>query len=212
MLSVAPSTIGYRRQPVLDFPGMELADGEHCLLTGPSGSGKTTLLYAMAGLAEVLAGGIKLNGTDITSLSETAGDRFRGQNVGIIFQTLHLVKSLSVLDNLLLASYLAGLPQRVQRADALLAKLGIIDKKDHMPATLSQGQAQRVAIARAVLHEPVLILADEPTSSLDDANAAAAIDLIREVARETGASLVVATHDARIKGHFQNVVQIGGAS
>ena len=119
MLSVTPSTIGYRGQTVLDFPGMDLAEGAHCLLTGPSGSGKTTLLYALAGLAEVLDGRISLNGTDITALSEAAGDRFRGENVGIIFQTLHLVKSLSVLDNLLLASYLAGLPQRAERADII---------------------------------------------------------------------------------------------
>jgi ABC-type lipoprotein export system ATPase subunit len=212
MLTVVPSTIGYRETPVLDFPGMELADGAHCLLIGPSGSGKTTLLYALAGLSEVMAGGVHLNGTEISALSEAERDRFRGENVGIIFQTLHLVKSLTVLDNLLLASYLAGLPQRPQRAVALLDKLGIADKKDHMPATLSQGQAQRVAIARAVLNDPVLILADEPTSSLDDVSAAGAIGLIREVTADTGASLVVATHDARVKPHFQTLIEIGGAS
>jgi putative ABC transport system ATP-binding protein len=212
MLTVVPSTIGYRETPVLDFPGMELADGAHCLLIGPSGSGKTTLLYALAGLAEVMAGGVHLNGTEISALSEAERDRFRGENVGIIFQTLHLVKSLTVLDNLLLASYLAGLPQRPQRAVALLDKLGIADKKDHMPATLSQGQAQRVAIARAVLNDPVLILADEPTSSLDDMSAATAIKLIREVAADNAASLVVATHDARVKPHFPTVIEIGGGS
>jgi ABC-type lipoprotein export system ATPase subunit len=212
MLSITRSTIGYGKKPVLDFPGMELVHGSQCLLIGPSGSGKTTLLYAMAGLAEVLDGRVSLNETEITGLTEAARDRFRGANIGIIFQTLHLVKSLSVINNLLLASYLAGLPQRRERAIALLEKLGIGQKQDQMPATLSQGQAQRVAIARAVLHEPALILADEPTSSLDDSNATAAVDLICEVARETGASLVVATHDARIKPRFQTVIEIGGAS
>jgi putative ABC transport system ATP-binding protein len=212
MLTVAPSTIGYSEKPILQFPGMELADGAQCLLIGPSGSGKTTLLYALAGLANVMTGGVHLNGTEITALPEAERDRFRGKNVGIIFQTLHLVKSLTVLDNLLLASYLGGLSQRPQRAIALLDKLGIVHKKNHMPATLSQGQAQRVAIARAVLNDPVLILADEPTSSLDDVSAASAIGLIREVAAENGASLVVATHDARVKPHFKTVIEIGGAS
>ena len=210
MLNIERVTLGYEGKPVLDFKGLELPKGGQCLLVGNSGSGKTTLLYAIAGLNPVIKGKIIINGTEVTALSEARQDHFRGQNIGIIFQTLHLVKSLTVLENLLLASYLAGYPQDTDGVIALLKKLGIENKKDAMPSELSQGQAQRVGIARAVLNKPKLILADEPTSSLDDKNCAEVIALIKQVANDNGASLVIATHDARVKAHFSNVIKIGG--
>jgi putative ABC transport system ATP-binding protein len=157
-----------------------------------------------------MAGTITVGGTDLTTLSEAALDHFRGRRIGMIFQTLHLMRSLSVLDNLLLASYVAGLPQKREHARQLLAELGIAEKADALPEALSQGQAQRVAIARAVLHRPALILADEPTSSLDDEACAVVIGLIRQVARETGAALVISTHDSRVKEHFNQIIQLGG--
>ena len=175
MLNIERVTLGYEGKPVLNFKGLDLPKGGHCLLSGTSGSGKTTLLYAIAGLNPVISGRITINGTEVTALSEARQDYFRGQNIGIIFQTLHLVKSLTVLENLLLASYLVGHPQDTDSVITLLKKLGIEDKKDAMPSRLSQGQAQRVAIARAVLNKPKLILADEPTSSLDDKNCAEVI-------------------------------------
>lgn len=210
MLHVSHVTLGYDGKPILEFDGMQLEKSAYCLLTGPSGSGKTTLLYAIAGLNPVMKGSISVNDTEITALKESELDRFRGQHIGIIFQTLHLVKSLSVLDNLLLAPYVAGQKRDQKEIVAILDMLGIAHKKDAMPSELSQGQAQRVAIARAVLNKPALILADEPTSSLDDKNCADVIKLIQQVAKESGASLVISTHDARVKEHFANVITIGG--
>lgn len=210
MLKISPVTLGYNGKPVLRFGGLDLPKGGQCLITGVSGSGKTTLLYAIAGLVRVMEGKIAVGGTDITTLPEAALDHFRGRQIGMIFQTLHLVKSLSVLDNLMLASYLVGLPPEKERALELLEELGIADKKEALPEALSQGQAQRVAIARAVLHRPALILADEPTSSLDDEACATVIGLIRQTARENDATLVISTHDSRLKAHFSQVIHLGG--
>lgn len=209
MLNIEKVTLGYGGKAVLDFKGLDLPICGQCLLSGASGSGKTTLLYAIAGLNPVIQGRITINGTEITALSEVRRDYFRGQNIGIIFQTLHLVKSLTVLENLLLASYITGHPQDEKYVLSILKKLGIENKKDAMPSELSQGQAQRVAIARAVLNKPKLILADEPTASLDDKNCEEVISLIKQVADDTGSSLVIATHDARVKAHFSNIIKIG---
>lgn len=211
MLNVSQVSLGYNGKPVLHFAGMQLLQGEHCLLNGPSGSGKTTLLYAIAGLVRTLEGTITLAGTNISAISEAARDHLRGRQIGMIFQTLHLVRSLNVLDNLLLASYVAGMSRGKERSLELLDRLGIADKAAALPEELSQGQAQRVAIARAVLHRPALILADEPTSSLDDAVCADVVELIRQTARESGATLLISTHDSRVKNHFDRVVSLGGA-
>lgn len=209
MLTLSKLTLGYAGKPVLQFKGAQLQQGEQCLITGASGSGKTTLLYAIAGMIPVMEGHITLGDTDVANLSESARDRFRGQHIGMIFQTLHLVKSLSVMDNLLLASYVASLPQKREHAREMLARLGIEHKQNDLPETLSQGQAQRVAIARAILHAPKLILADEPTSSLDDRSCEAVIGRIKEVAQETQATLVISTHDSRVKAHFKHVIALG---
>jgi len=211
MLSISDVTLGYEGKPVLRLRGLELPDGGQCLIIGASGSGKTTLLYAIAGLIPVMAGTLAIGGIDIAKFSEAQRDHFRGRHIGMIFQTLHLVKSLSVLDNLLLAAYVADVPQQRQRAEEVLKKLGIHDKKDDLPERLSQGQAQRVAIARAVLHCPALILADEPTSSLDDSACETVVNLIKEVAEDTGAMLVISTHDNRVKAHFSTIIDLGNA-
>lgn len=210
MLNISKLTLGYEDKVVLEFNGLKLTKGDQCLLTGPSGCGKTTLLYAIAGINNVINGQIVINGVDISELSEARRDKFRSRNIGIIFQTLHLVKSLSVFDNLMLSLYLAGLPQESKHIDQLLETLGIADKKSSMPSELSQGQAQRLAIARAVLKKPSLILADEPTSSLDDKSCQIVINLIKQVASDFGATLLISTHDSRVKGSFKNTVNIGG--
>lgn len=209
MLKISKSTFGYEGKPVLEFAGIDLPQGEHCLLSGASGSGKTTLLYSIAGINKPLQGNIIINNTDITTLSESQRDNFRGKNIGIIFQTLHLVKSLSVLDNLILSSYLTNIPQKKQHALELLSQLNIADKANSLPQELSQGQAQRVAIARAVINSPSLILADEPTSSLDDKSCDSVIELIKKTAKNSNASLIISTHDSRIKSHFTNIIRIG---
>jgi len=126
--------VGYYGKPVLRLDNLHLPEGGQCLITGASGSGKTTLLYAIAGLTDVLQGSIAIGGTDIATLSEVARDHFRGQRIGMIFQTLHLVKSLSVMDNLLLASYVTHLPQKRERVNEILKALDLSHKKDELPA------------------------------------------------------------------------------
>ena len=211
MLSINTLTAGYDGKAVVDIPSLTLAAGEHCLILGKSGSGKTTLLYAIAGLLKPLSGTITVNGTDIVAKSGTGLDAFRGKTIGIIYQTLHMVPALSVLDNLLLAQYAAGIAQDVAKAKTLLATLGISDHGHKKPAMLSQGQLQRVAIARAAINSPKLIIGDEPTSALDDASCDAVMHLLLETATSSGASLVIATHDARIKKYFAKTLTLGDA-
>lgn len=206
MLKVEDITIGYGSTPIINLDKLYLPENGQCLITGASGGGKTTLLYAIAGLIPVMEGKITINGIEISKLREAEMDHFRGIHLGIIFQTLHLMRSLTVMENLLLASYAVNLPPKPLHISELLHRLDIYDKKDAYPHNLSQGQAQRVAIARAVLHSPKLILADEPTSSLDDRNCESVIEIIKEIAKETGAALLIATHDSRIKAHFPNVL------
>jgi putative ABC transport system ATP-binding protein len=174
------------------------AAGEAWLLEGPSGCGKSTLLHILAGLVTPTAGDVRVAGTDLRTLGESARDRWRGRTVGLVPQRLHLVQALCVRDNLALAQSLAGHPHDAIRIAALLEAVGVADLAHRLPRELSQGQAQRVAIARAVINRPVLLLADEPTASLDDAHAAAALELLRAQAVEAGATLVVASHDHRV--------------
>jgi putative ABC transport system permease protein len=181
--------------------------GERWLLSGASGSGKSTLLNILAGLLRPAAGRVKVAGQDLAQLEESALDRWRGRNIGYVPQRLHLIESLDVLDNLLLAQFLAGATVDRPVAIELLASLGIDRVASRKPQALSQGQAQRVAIARAVINRPALLLADEPTAALDDANARAAAALLSERADAVGATLVVASHDGRIGSAFFEALQ-----
>ncbi len=200
MLSIKGLRAGYGDKALAQLASLELTRGQSALLLGSSGSGKTTLLLAMAGLADILAGTVRLGEVELTSLSATARDRVRGRSIGLIFQDLHLVAGLSTLDNLLLAPFAAGVAQDRSKAMALLDELGLADWAHKSAETLSRGQAQRTAIARAMLIGPELILADEPTASLDDASCERVWRLLSRAAAETGAPLVVATHDQRLKG------------
>lgn len=208
MLKLSDVTLGYNQQSLVKTQDFSLKQGEECLITGASGSGKTTLLYTIAGLLPPVSGSVLVGDTEIHALTEPARDTFRGTHIGIIFQTLHLVKSLTALENILLSAYLINQPQNHERAVALLEKLNIAEKHNALPSDLSQGQQQRVAIARAVFHKPSLILADEPTASLDDAAAENTITLLKQVAAENKATLVIATHDARVKAHFKKVIAL----
>ncbi len=214
LVSITDLKAGYGGKTVIAFDRLQIARGQHTLLLGPSGSGKTTLLNILAALATPMTGEISIDNVRVDTLSESQRDHFRGQKIGLVMQRLHLISALSVRDNLLLAQRLAGVQANGKCVNAILEKLGIANKFHVYPHQLSQGEAQRVAIARAVLNSPVMILADEPTSALDDANAEAAIALLFAQAEDHGATLVVATHDARIKSRFksENVIALKGAA
>jgi putative ABC transport system ATP-binding protein len=189
----------YGTTRVLAVDSWHAGAGETWLLAGPSGSGKSTLLHVLAGLTTPTRGRVVVAGTELSALAPGQRDRWRGRAVGIVPQRLHLVGALSVADNLRLAQTLARLPADDDRIRAMLEAVHVGDLAHRYPRELSQGQAQRVAIARAVINRPALVLADEPTANLDDAHAAAAFELLRAQALEAGATLVVASHDARVR-------------
>jgi putative ABC transport system ATP-binding protein len=195
--------------PIIHLPSISIASGEHTLLLGPSGSGKTTLINCIAGLQVAASGRISVNGVDIVALSPRARDRHRAANIGLVMQRLHLISAMTVRTNLVLAQTLGGNPADLALIEHLTNALHIGHKLNQYPRELSQGEAQRAAIARALVNKPALLLADEPTSALDDANCAAAIHLLLDQARLHGATLVVATHDARIKPLFSHVIDLG---
>lgn len=183
---------------MLAIDAFHLDAGRHALLLGQSGSGKSTLLHLLAAVLTPQQGRISVAGTDLASLSPRAADVWRGRHIGFLPQQLALVNSLDVRDNVLLAAYASNQAANVQRAAALLAALGLADKMRSMPHQLSHGQRQRVAIARAMLMRPALVLADEPTANLDDAACASVVELLVEQAAQVRASLVIASHDARL--------------
>jgi putative ABC transport system ATP-binding protein len=195
-------------KPVLALARFEAAAGEHWLVLGASGSGKTTLLNLLAGLLAPSEGEIEIGGQALGALRGAALDHWRGRTVGIVPQKLHLIPSLSVLQNLLLAPYLADLPADRARALGLLKSLSLEDEATARPHELSHGQAQRAAIARAVMNRPKLLLADEPTANLDDANCASALELLKAQSRECGAILIVATHDQRARRGFDKRLEL----
>jgi putative ABC transport system ATP-binding protein len=206
MLTVEGLIAGHGRRRLARLPSLTVEAGRATLLLGPSGSGKTTLLLAIAGLADVFEGQVKVGDVDVAALDGGARDRFRGRAIGLIFQDLHLIAGLSTLDNVLLAPFATGARQDRARALALLDELGLADRAHRPAETLSRGQAQRAAIARAMLLEPRLILADEPTASLDDQACARVADLLLRAASETGAALVIATHDLRLRERIASSV------
>jgi putative ABC transport system ATP-binding protein len=182
----------YGAREVLRLEHFAAAQGEKWLVLGPSGSGKSTLLHILAGLLAPSEGSVQV-----------------ARPIGIVPQKLHLIASLTVEQNLLLAQYLAGAREEPARAAQVLAGVGLADRAQARPHELSHGQAQRVAVARAVMNRPKLLIADEPTSNLDDAHCAAALDLLEAQAAECGATLVVATHDARARGRFVHRLELG---
>jgi putative ABC transport system ATP-binding protein len=186
----------------LRFPDWNVGRGEQWLLLGESGSGKTTLLHILGGLLRPASGKVVVNGTDLYVLPARALDRFRGRQIGIVFQQPHLIRSLTVEENLLLAQSFAGVGKDVVRIREVLEALGMGHKRKSYPQELSQGQAQRVGIARALVNRPALVLADEPTSSLDNRNADAVIRLLSELADSEGSTLIISTHDDRVKEAF----------
>lgn len=194
----------------LRFPDWRVVEGSQWLVMGYSGSGKSTLLAIVAGLLEPSEGNVTVDGQRLSELSGAALDRFRGRTIGFVPQQPHLLPTLSVRENLEVAQYLAGLPVTPAELDSVLARLGIAGKAGLRPHQLSRGEAQRAAVGRAVINRPRLLLADEPTANLDDANCRETLDLLMRQAQDSGATLVVATHDGRVKAAFGEHLELGG--
>ncbi len=194
----------------LTVPHLTLGAGEQALLVAPSGGGKSTLLHLIAGLEDADRGTIVVNGTPIGSLRGAARDAFRGGTIGMVFQTFHLLQGFSALENVLVALMFStdSGSANESRARGLLLGLGLQDV-DQLVDTMSVGQQQRVAVARALACRPVLVLADEPTASLDPANASNAIALLQGACREHGAALLCTSHDPALRQHFTRIIDLG---
>jgi len=210
MFAIQDLKHAYDGTEVLNVAAWRAEQGAQWLVIGPSGSGKTTLLHILAGILRPSTGQVTVSGQDLAVLLAKDLDRFRGQHIGIVLQRLHLMASLTVIENLLLAQYLAGLPQDRTRAREVLAGLDLAEKIAAYPHELSFGQAQRVAVARAVVNRPQLLLADEPTSNLDDGRCQQTLELLQAQARACNATLVIATHDQRIKSRLPHQFALGG--
>jgi putative ABC transport system ATP-binding protein len=194
----------YAHGPALVFDNIHLAPGSTLLVQGPSGAGKSTWLALIAGLLTPTGGNLSVLGQNLVSMSAAQRDAWRGHNLGFLPQRLHLSPLLSVAHNLRLVYFALGLPPDEAAVQQQLAQLGVADLAARMPAELSGGQAQRVALARALLLKPKLIVADEPTASLDDEAAEQSLQLLQSSAKAQGASLVLATHDARVQTFFKH--------
>lgn len=208
MLEIKGLKHSYDGEALINYPDWEVEEGNHAIILGNSGCGKTTLLHLIGGLMSHNQGLLKVAGESLNEKSNSKLDRFRGENIGIVFQKPHLVRALSVKENLTLSQYLGRRKIDRKRADEVLDHLGILELADRKIHQISQGQAQRVSIARAVINNPKLLLADEPTASLDDENCKKVIDLLKSQAEETGATLIVATHDHRVKNEFDNQLSL----
>lgn len=208
MLTTSGLTYTYQKGPSFTFPDLNVERSQVLVILGRSGKGKTTLLHLLAGLSEAESGSILIDNTDISALTGKKMDRFRGQNIGMVFQQSQFIRSISVMQNLQLARTLAGLPSDPQLATELLTELGIADKKDMLPAQLSVGEKQRASIARALMTKPKVVLADEPTSALDDENCTLVAELLERSVLGRKASLIIVTHDKRLKDRFSNSIEI----
>lgn len=209
MLQTENLTFQYSKsESVFSFPNIALAAEENLLILGKSGIGKTTFLHLLSGLLSPLEGSVQIGTTNIQTLSNSKLDQFRGQHIGMVFQKKHAVQSLTVFDNLKARLFFSKKKIEDKTILNLLEQLDLKHRKDHQVNELSEGQLQRLGIAMAVIHQPQLILADEPTSSLDDENCNIVMELLLKQAQQTKANLIVITHDQRIKSFFSNTIQL----
>ncbi len=189
---------GGGRVNILRGVDLQVARGETISIVGPSGAGKTTLLMALSGLERPSAGSVRVAGTELTQLDEDALARFRRRQIGIVFQSFHLVPTMTAQENVALPLEFAGASDAAERAAAALDATGLQQRRDHFPGQLSGGEQQRVALARAFVARPALILADEPTGNLDQETGQMVMDLLFSLQQEQGTTLVLVTHDPRL--------------
>ncbi|MBI2468536.1 MAG: ABC transporter ATP-binding protein [Candidatus Rokubacteria bacterium] len=199
---------GGRVLTILDGVTLDVPAGEFLAIAGPSGSGKSTLLGLIAGLDRPTAGSIRLDGVALGALDEDALARLRREKIGYVFQSFHLIPTLTALENVAIPLELAGAPDALARARALLDEVGLADRGHHYPAQLSGGEQQRGAIARAVANHPALLLADEPTGNLDSTIGAQIIDLLVAWNRRHGRTLVLVTHDPALARHADRMIEL----
>ncbi|WP_246164258.1 ABC transporter ATP-binding protein [Blastochloris sulfoviridis] len=199
---------GAARVHVLKDVDLAIDRGEAVGLVGPSGSGKSTLLMVMAGLEKPDSGRVEVAGENLMELGEDALARFRGRHIGIVFQSFHLIPTMTALENVAVPLELAGIADAFDRARQELVTVGLSDRLGHYPAQLSGGEQQRVALARALAPNPPILVADEPTGNLDDATGAAIAELLFEQQRERGATLIVVTHDVALARRCDRTVRI----
>ena len=199
---------GAARVHILKGVNLSVAKGEAIGITGASGSGKSTLLMVLAGLERAGDGTVTVDGTEIQGLDEDALARFRGQRIGIVFQSFHLIPTMTALENVAVPLELAGVRAAFDRAREELAAVGLSHRLDHYPAQLSGGEQQRVALARALAPDPAILVADEPTGNLDDATGQSIVDLIFATRAARGATLVLVTHDADLAARCDRTVRL----
>ncbi len=203
---------GEREHVVLRGASARIERGEFVALLGPSGSGKSTLLNLVSGIDVPDGGRVEVDGRDLTAMDEHDRTLFRRRHVGFVFQFYNLLPTLTVLENLLLPVELVGsVPERArERAASLLERVGLGDRADSFPDRLSGGEQQRVAVARALIHEPALVLADEPTGNLDAETGGRVMDLLEEMVRESGRTLLLVTHNREQAGRADRILRIRG--
>jgi putative ABC transport system ATP-binding protein len=199
---------GGRPVTILDDVSLDVAAGEVVAVTGPSGSGKSTLLGLIAGLDTPSAGSIAVDGVEVTGLGESALARFRRRTLGFVFQSYHLIPTLTAAENVAVPLELAGAPRPLAAARDRLAEVGLAERADHYPLQLSGGEQQRVAIARAVALAPPLLLADEPTGNLDSVTGAQIVDLLLALNLERRSTLLLVTHDAALAGRAGRAIAL----
>lgn len=204
-------TLTSRAGPVHILRGVtfDVPAGQSLAIVGPSGSGKTSLLMILGGLERASSGKVEVAGRSMSGLSEDELSRLRGEEIGIVFQSFHLVPTMTALENVALPMELAGIADAFETARQLLDDVGLLARQDHFPAELSGGEQQRVAIARALSRKPRLILADEPTGNLDTKTGQQIVELLFGLKERTGATLVLVTHDVRLANMTERVIGMG---
>ena len=208
MISTQNVVFQYNSETRFHFPDLQCKASESLLITGASGTGKTTLLHLLGGLLQPTSGSVNVDEINICQLSSKKLDFFRGHNIGLILQKAHFIASLNVIENIGLASWLNDKTIKQEKAKELLVLLGLEKFANKLPNQLSIGQQQRVSIARALINEPKLLLADEPTSSLDDKNAIIVADLLSDLSQKYNAALIIVTHDQRLKERFKTSIDL----
>lgn len=208
MLSTRKLHFSYPEGTAFDFPDITLADQEHLLILGKSGVGKTTLLHLLGLLLRPKSGSIAINGQEVSVFGERQKDLYRGQNIGLVFQKPHFIKSLNVIENIETKLYFSKTGIETKKMDIVLDALEMKSFKHKKVAELSEGQKQRLSIAISLINRPNLILADEPTSALDDGNCAQVLSLLKNTAEAAGAHLLVITHDQRVKPYFIDTLEL----